>query len=79
MKNKKLLVKVLKKKMMSRTVTLGLTSHEIDEKVYRAHQDIICKQCGEPYHRHPLVGDELSKIDGEPYLNVLCSGDIVKL
>jgi len=45
---------------------------------YRADGRCICELCGEEYRRHPMDHFELS-YSGEPFLNVLCNGDRVKL
>jgi len=42
-------------------------------EAYRASGDCVCEACGKLYYDHPYFA--------EPYafLNVLCSGDMVKL
>lgn len=45
----------------------------------RANGDCVCDRCGLTYARHPMDPDHLSGIDGEPYLNRLCDGSLVKL
>jgi len=56
-------------------------SEESDErlqKAYRANGELICKECGKDYYSHPLCYEFLNFYD-EPFLNILCNGDIVKL
>lgn len=44
---------------------------------YRASGDTICPSCEKPYAEHPYSEDRDHL--GEPYLNILCSGELVKL
>lgn len=45
---------------------------------YRASGGVMCRACGCEYRLHPMDPDVLSD-QNEPFLNVLCSGDRVKL
>ena len=58
-------------------INLDLSSEEIDKLAYRASHYKVCGECGKTYIQHPF----LNKLDhnDEPYLNVICNGDIVKL
>ncbi len=58
-------------------INLDLSSEEIDERAYRASHYKVCDECGKTYIKHPF----LNRLDhnDEPYLNVICNGDIVKL
>lgn len=47
-------------------------------RAYRANQDCICPLCGKRYIDHPMNKEVLSWQD-EPFLHVLCNGDLVKL
>lgn len=47
-------------------------------KAYRANGELICKICGKDYYSHPYDKDCLDW-NGDPILNVLCNGDLVKL
>lgn len=38
---------------------------------------VICAACGREYRRHPH--SEHRDWNGDPFLNVLCNGDLVKL
>jgi len=49
-----------------------------DKSFYRASGHIICDICKRPYSEHKDVKDFLSDL-GEPYLKLLCNGDMVKL
>jgi DNA primase large subunit len=44
----------------------------------RASHLCICEKCGKEYIDHPLDYQELD-FTGQPYLNILCSGERVKL
>jgi hypothetical protein len=55
----------------------GLTTEEIARKMHRASGDCVC-DCGKDYYSHPYVTEARDQ-DGEPFLHVLCNGDIVKL
>lgn len=54
------------------------SSVEEQTMFYRANQDCICLECGEPYWKHPMDNHYLSFQD-EPWLHILCNGDLVKL
>lgn len=45
---------------------------------YRASGECICEICGKTYYEHPLDETELDQND-EPFMNILCNGDRVKL
>lgn len=45
---------------------------------YRASGDVVCRQCGQEYRKHPDAKEYLSFM-GTPYLRRLCNGDLVKL
>lgn len=47
------------------------------EHCRRASGDLICDVCGKPYWKHPH--SEHRDWNGEPWLNRICSGDLVKL
>ena len=49
-----------------------------NKEPYRASGDCICKQCGKKFYDHPL-DKENTDWDGNPFLNILCNGDLVKL
>lgn len=44
---------------------------------YRASGGCVCK-CGKRYDHHPMAKEHLD-FNGEPFLNRLCNGDLVKL
>lgn len=44
----------------------------------RTSGSAVCQKCGKEYRRHPLSADHLD-YNGDPFLNVLCNGDLVKL
>lgn len=44
----------------------------------RASGECVCKECGKIYYKHPYAMNYLD-FQGEPYLNKLCNGDLVKL
>jgi len=44
---------------------------------YRASGDCICSVCNLPYRKHPF--HSILNWQGDPYLNLLCNGDVVKL
>ncbi len=48
------------------------------DKAYRANGEIVCKKCNKIYYEHPLCYDYVDNY-GDPYLNILCNGDLVKL
>lgn len=50
--------------------------HEAPE-FFRASGECICGDCGRYYRAHPLFEGAL--FQGEPWLNVLCDGSLVKL
>ena len=43
----------------------------------RAGGACVCADCGREYRAHPY--SEHSDYNDDPYLNVLCNGDLVKL
>ena len=45
---------------------------------YRADGNCICKICNKLYIDHPMSKEYLSWVC-EPYLHILCNGDLVKL
>lgn len=45
----------------------------------RASGDVICEQCGKEYWRHPMDEEQLSGIDGKPFLHIHCDGTRLKL
>lgn len=49
-----------------------------NKEPYRASGDCICKQCGKKFYDHPMA-KEIKGYNGEPFLNRLCNGDLVKL
>ncbi len=55
----------------------GLTLDELATKMYRAAGACVC-ECGDEYREHPYA-DEARDQEGNPFLHVLCNGDIVKL
>lgn len=44
---------------------------------FRASGDCTCSVCGSLYRDHPFTPH--SAWGGDPYLNVLCTGEVVKL
>lgn len=46
---------------------------------YHACGDCICDVCGKKYNRHPLYKPSGKTNRGQPWLNELCNGDLVKL
>ncbi len=57
-----------------------LTGEEEEEELgaKRAGGEAICEVCGKTFNRHPLELKYLSN-SGEPYLNRICNGLLVKL
>lgn len=51
---------------------------EVLPEFVRAGGDCICTQCSRDYYSHPLA-EEWTDQDGNPYLNRLCDGRLVKL
>lgn len=47
--------------------------------VVRVSGRATCPDCGKLYQHHPLNEEELSSIDGQPYLRVGCQGERLKL
>lgn len=46
----------------------------------RAAAASVCRQCAEEYRKHPLDRrPEAASYNGEPFLHVLCNGNLVKL
>lgn len=43
----------------------------------RTSGSVICLTCGKEYRRHP--SSEHKDWNGDPFLNKLCNGDLVKL
>lgn len=43
----------------------------------RTSGSVICQQCGKEYRRHPH--SEHRDWNDDPFLNVLCNGELVKL
>lgn len=56
--------------------------HHVDDEVspqfFRASGDCVCTHCSKEYRRHPMA-PEYVDWNGEPYLNRLCSEELVKL
>jgi hypothetical protein len=48
------------------------------KKTYRTNGELIYKKCGKNYYSHPLYYNVLD-FNGDPFLNMLCNGDLVKL
>lgn len=44
---------------------------------HRASGDALCEDCEKPYRKHPFTQHRDG--NGEPYLNLLCNLDVVKL
>lgn len=61
-----------------RLVTTGLTKEALLTKMHRASGECACNECGRCYYDHPYV-DELRDWEDNPYLHILCNGEIVKL
>lgn len=57
-------------------VETGRTDDDLASNFYRASGLTIC-ECGKEYYSHPYA-TEARDHDGEPYLHVLCNGDIIK-
>lgn len=55
-----------------------LLEDEVKISSYRSNGDCICSVCKKKYSEHPLDKDILD-FQGDPYLNILCNGDRVKL
>lgn len=49
-----------------------------EPEMRRASGDCLCDLCGREYRRHPFTF-EYTDWNGEPFLHVLCNGDLVKL
>ena len=47
------------------------------EFFFRASNDCECPVCGEAYRKHPFTPHRAWH--GDPYLHLLCTGDVVKL
>lgn len=52
----------------------GMTVSEF----FNASQSCVCEVCGKQYGSHPMYAG-LIGFHGEPYLNILCTGELVKL
>lgn len=50
-----------------------------DNSDYRASGEVECKGCGKLYREHPWDEEQLSGLDGEPFLRIVCTGRRVKL
>jgi len=61
----------------TKAILLEKSEDDIMLEAYRAPHNMVCNTCGKQYVNHPLV--ENLKYNDEPYLNVICNGDIVKL
>jgi hypothetical protein len=46
--------------------------------MFRASGDCECPVCGAEYWRHPFTPHRAFG-DGDPYLHLLCTGEVVKL
>jgi hypothetical protein len=58
---------------------IGVQSILEDEiNTYRAGGDCICEICKKRYSEHSL-DKEILDFKGDPFLNILCNGDRVKL
>lgn len=53
-------------------------SDEVSPQFFRASGDCICTHCSKEYRRHPMAREYLDW-NGDPYLNRLCSKELVKL
>lgn len=60
-----------------RLVDTGKTHDELATIFYRASGLCTCDECGKDYYSHPYAYEAQDR-DGEPYLQVLCNGDIIK-
>lgn len=59
-------------------LVLAHVRDEVIPDMQRASGDCICTQCSRTYSRHPFATEWLDQ-DGNPYLNRLCDGRLVKL
>ncbi len=50
----------------------------LQHQIRRAGGDVPCETCQKPYRSHKLDRSILNQ-QGEPYINRLCNGDLVKL
>lgn len=57
---------------------VSLTDEEIAKVMVRTGGDTICDVCGKNLYSHPFVSN-LRDMEGHPFLNITCSGKIVKL
>ncbi len=47
---------------------------------YRAGGDVVCETCGKKYYDHPMyMPSAKATYNGQPILNEICNGDLVKL
>ena len=58
-------------------VGLALWMEWASLSMFRASGDCECPVCGETYWRHPWSPHR--SWNGDPFLNVLCTGEVVKL
>ena len=59
-------------------IDAGLTHEELASRFYRASGECICSECGRDYYSHPYASEARDR-DDQPYLHIICNGDIVKL
>lgn len=46
--------------------------------IRRAGGDCLCSECSRSYYDHPMI-DNMLDYNQEPFLHMLCNGDVVKL
>jgi hypothetical protein len=56
-----------------------LAIRRAEEGMVRVDGDAQCPACGKPYREHPWDEENLSAIDGKPYLRIGCDGRGLKL
>lgn len=53
---------------------------QVQEEFIRASGDCVCIKCKKDYYSHPLAREKHNlSYDGNPFLNRLCDGTLVKL
>jgi hypothetical protein len=64
---------------------IEVLNHDCDGDFYRTEGDMICKDCGKEYWRHPYCGNSeygesmTASFYKQYYLHVLCNGEHIKL
>ncbi len=56
----------------------AIRANDPSPEYYRPDNEMICEACDMPYWRHPYDPAHIDE-NGNPFLRMLCNGDLIKL